>query len=202
MRLKYLSPSFVFSSMTVSIMPDAKKRNIATLVKEYGKRLFAFVRGRVGTREDAEDILQDVWYQLGNLANLDDLENAGSWLFRVARNKVTDRYRRKKTDSLEDIAYEDEDGEYRFRELLLLDATADPELAFFKEAFWDTLLTALDELPENQRSVFVRNELEDTTLRQIAEESGENLKTIISRKGYAVKHLRAKLASLYQELYF
>ncbi len=90
LRLKYLSPSFVFPSMTVSIMPDAKKRNIATLVKEYGKRLFAFVRGRVGTREDAEDILQDVWYQLGNLANLDDLENAGSWP--PEKNRFTRRY--------------------------------------------------------------------------------------------------------------
>ena len=170
-------------------------------IQQFGGKLFGFIRNRVRNQEDAEDILQDVWYQLSNFANVGDLENVGAWLYRVARNRVTDGYRKKKTDSLEDFIYSNgEEEDSVFKELLLLDDTHNPELALFKENFWDELMEALAELPEKQRQVFIWNEIEDLTLQQIADKTEENIKTIISRKGYAVKHLRTKLNHLYKEL--
>lgn len=171
---------------------------ISDNIKEYGKRLFGFIRSKVRTEEDAEDLLQDVWYQFSNLSSIGELESVSGWLFRVARNKVTDYYRKKRTDSIEDHSYTNEDGELNFKEFLLLDDT-DPSLKQFKELFWDELTEALSELPENQREVFVWNELEDMTLQEIADKKGENIKTIISRKGYATKHLRKRLEFLYNE---
>ncbi|HET7734154.1 MAG TPA: sigma factor-like helix-turn-helix DNA-binding protein, partial [Paludibacter sp.] len=114
--------------------------------------------------------------------------------------KITDKSRKKTNLALEDYSYENEEGEFNFKEILLLDDSNDPELGFFKEIFWKEFQKALDELPENQREVFLLNEMEDMTLQQIADQKGENLKTIISRKGYAVKHLRNKLNYLYEEL--
>lgn len=181
------------------IMAAQPRRNIADTVNEYGRRLFGFIRGRVKTDEDAEDILQDVWYQLSNAVNVDEIEQLSGWLFQVARNRITDRYRKKGTDSLEDLTYESEEGVVDFREILMADDD-NPELAFMREVFWQELFKALEELPENQRSVFVQNELDGKKLKQIAEESGESIKTIISRKGYAVKHLRKRLVTLYDEL--
>ncbi|MCX6308010.1 MAG: sigma-70 family RNA polymerase sigma factor [Bacteroidia bacterium] len=181
-------------------MRAQKATSITETIKEFNRKLSGFVRNRVKTQEDAEDILQDVWMQLSNLGNIADLENVSAWLFEVARNKITDKSRKKANLSLEVFAYEDEDGGFNFKEILLLDDTNNPELGFFKELFWKEFQTALDELPENQREVFLLNEMEDMTLQQIANQKGENLKTIISRKGYAVKHLRNKLNYLYEEL--
>lgn len=181
-------------------MNEAKAITITSTIQQFGKKLFGFVRGKVKTTEDAEDIVQDVWYQLSNLTNINELENVGAWLYQVARNKVTDKYRRKSTELLNDYAYEDEEGELNFKEILLLDDSQNPELQYFKEVFWKELMDGLDELPENQKEVFILNEIDDLTLQEIADKKGENLKTIISRKGYAVKHLRKKLNYLYQEL--
>lgn len=181
-------------------MPATSKKSVASVVNEYGKRLFGFIRGKVNSAEDAEDILQEVWFQFSNLASVDDIESISGWLYSVARNKVTDLFRKKKSKSLDDFSFENEDGELSFKEILLLDETGNPDLAFFKELFWKELLAALDELPENQRQVFIQNELDDMTLQEIADQNNENLKTIISRKGYAVKHLRKKLNYLYNEL--
>lgn len=181
-------------------MAEQKTSSLSKTIKQYGKSLYGFIRGKVKTNEDAEDILQDVWYQLSNLNNLTDLGNISAWLYKVARNKVTDKYRKKSNLSIEDFSYESEDGEFDFKEILLLDDSNNPELSFFKELFWKELIQALDELPEKQKEVFVMNEMEDMTLQQIADQLGENLKTIISRKAYAVKYLRQKLNYLYQEL--
>jgi len=187
--------------MTInSLMTETKQISLTDTIKKFGNKLFGFVRGKVKTNEDAEDILQEVWYQLSNLTNIDAIENTSAWLYSVSRNKITDFYRKKKTDNLEDYAYENEEGDFLIKNALLSDDSNDPELAMFKELFWDELRLALDELPENQRHVFIQNEMEDKTLQEIADETGENLKTIISRKGYAVKHLRKKLFSLYNEL--
>ncbi len=183
-------------------MSEQRSTSLTSIVQQFGKKLFGFVRGKVKTTEDAEDIIQDVWYQLSNLTNVQDVENVGAWIYQVARNKVTDRYRKKTTDSLENYAYSDEDGEFNFKDILLLDDSNNPELGHFKELFWEELMDALDELPSSQREVFVLNELEDFTLQEIADQKGENIKTIISRKGYAVKHLRNKLNHLYNELTF
>jgi RNA polymerase sigma factor (sigma-70 family) len=171
-----------------------------SVIQRYGRRLGHFIRGRVNSPEDAEDILQDVWYQLSRLGDLETVENINAWLFRVARNRITDRYRERDMDSLDEPLFDskDEDG-FPVSEILLA-SDEDPDAAFFKELFWETLLQALDELPENQRRVFVENELEDLTLQEIANASGENLKTIISRKRYAVQHLRRRLQNLYDEL--
>lgn len=189
-------------TITTASMSDERHFSITETVQQFGKKLFGFVRGKVKTTEEAEDILQDVWYQFSRLSNLDELENVSAWLYRVAQNRVTDNYRKKKTDNLEDYTYENDENEISFKEILLLDENASPELALFKEEFWNELMQALDELPENQREVFLLNEIEDFTLQEIADQKGENLKTIISRKGYAVKHLRKKLQHLYNELNF
>ncbi|MEI7675887.1 MAG: RNA polymerase sigma factor [Bacteroidales bacterium] len=181
-------------------MSEQNSTSITKTIQQFGKNLFGFVRGKVKTIEDAEDVLQDVWYQLSKLTNLAELENISGWLYEVARNKITDRQRKKTDALLDDFSYESDDGEFNFKEILLLDDSDNPELADFKDIFWKELQTALDELPENQREVFLLNEIEDMTLQQIADQKGENIKTIISRKGYAVKHLRKKLNYLYQEL--
>ena len=180
------------------LMAGSQNQDIVTAVKSYGKRLLGFIRNRVKSDEDAEDILQDVWYQLSNVVNLGEIEQISGWLYRVARNKITDSYRKKTTESLEELGYEDEDGEWNFKELLLADP-ADPAMVQLREVFWEELMSALDDLPEKQRQVFIWNEMEDLTLQEIADKSGENLKTIISRKGYAVKHLRKRLENLYND---
>ncbi len=179
-------------------MAGSQNQDIVTAVKSYGKRLLGFIRNRVKSDEDAEDILQDVWYQLSNVVNLGEIEQISGWLYRVARNKITDSYRKKTVESLEELGYEDEDGEWNFKELLLADP-ADPAMEQLREVFWEELMSALDDLPEKQRQVFIWNEIEDLTLQEIADKSGENLKTIISRKGYAVKHLRKRLENLYND---
>lgn len=177
----------------------SEKNTILSTVRRYGSKLFRFIRGRVRSEEEAEDILQDVWVQLSRLSNLEEVESISAWLYQVARNRITDTYRKKNTESLEELAFEDEDGNLDFKEILLSDSQS-PEDAFFKEIFWDALMQALDELPENQRQVFVWNELEDLTLQEIADKTDQNLKTIISRKRYAVQHLRQRLQALYDEL--
>ena len=179
-------------------MAGPSKQNIVKTITDYGKGLFSFIRGRVKTEEDAEDILQDVWYQLSNVVDIDDIEQMSGWLFRVAKNKIIDKYRKKSPGALEDLEYENEDGGFDFNDILLADDD-DPESVYLKELFWQELFIALDELPEAQRQVFVWNELEDKTLQQIADETGDNLKTIISRKGYAVKYLRQRLETFYND---
>lgn len=181
-------------------MSEQKRFSISATVQEFGKKLFGFIRGRVQSNEDAEDILQEVWYQFSNLTAIDDLENVSAWLYRVARNKVTDKYRKQTTERLENYSYHNDEEGIGFRELLLLDDSQDPELEQFKEHFWNELFEALDELPEKQREVFVLNELEDLTLQEIADRTGESIKTIISRKRYAMTYLRKRLNDLYNDL--
>lgn len=178
---------------------ETPNRTVLDTVKQYGGRLFGFIRDRVRSEEDAEDILQDVWYQLSRVVDLDQISSLSGWLYEVARNRITDRYRRTRETTFIDAAHDDDDDELSLDDLLL----ADPESAddpVFRDLIWDELMRALSELPENQRTVFVQNELEDQTLQVIADLTGENLKTIISRKRYAVQYLRKRLQSLYDEL--
>jgi len=181
----------------VLIMAE-KKQNIIQAVAAYGKNLLSFIRGKVGNDEDAEDILQEVWYQYSNLDEVEAIESVSGWLYRVAKNKITDRFRKKKPERLEDLAFEDENGERDFRGILFAEP-ASAEDSFFKKMFWEELMNALEALPEKQREVFIKNEMEEVTLREIAEMSGESIKTIISRKNYAVKFLRERLGKLYEE---
>jgi RNA polymerase sigma factor (sigma-70 family) len=184
---------------STNIAKAAPRQKIIQTVKEYGNRLFGFIRAKVKSDEDAEDILQDVWFQLSHAMEAEDIEQMSGWLFHVARNKIIDKHRKKTTASLEDYTYENEEGEFSLRDILLTDER-NPETEYLKEVFWQELFAALEELPLDQRNVFVWNELEDMTLQEIADKTGEKLKTIISRKGYAVKHLREKLEALYLEL--
>ena len=180
------------------MMSQAPANHIVQVVKEYGRRLFGFIRGRVRTDEDAEDILQDVWYQLSNLTDAGAIEQISGWLHRVARNKITDKYRKRRDELLDDFSYEDEDGETSLADMLPAN-DGSPESEELRRIFWQQLMDALEELPAAQRDIFIQNELEDRTFQEIADETGENIKTLISRKGYAVKHLRKRLQGLYEE---
>ncbi|MEL7120281.1 MAG: sigma-70 family RNA polymerase sigma factor [Bacteroidota bacterium] len=179
----------------------AKQRvnTIGNIINEYGSRLSNFIRSRVSNPSDAEDILQEVWYQLSRVSASNPIEQVSAWLFRVARNKVTDNYRKKKPELIDDFGYENEEGESFFRELLITEDD-DPETELFKQMFWEELFEALDELPQNQREVFVWNELEDETFQQISDRTGVKIKTLISRKRYAVKFLRTRLQEMYDDL--
>jgi RNA polymerase sigma factor (sigma-70 family) len=175
------------------------KVDIIQTVQDYGNRLFSFIRNRVKSDEDAQDILQDVWFRLSNVSDAEPIEQVGSWLFTVARNRITDMYRKQKPGSLDDFIYEDEDGEVNYKDILLSDFKS-PEDEELKKIFWDEFSKALDELPKEQKEAFLQNEMEDKTFREMAEKTGESIKTLISRKRYAVLHLRKKLDSLYTEL--
>jgi RNA polymerase sigma factor (sigma-70 family) len=182
----------------IAIPMTQRQLNIQNAVQNYGKRLFNFIRRRVKNDEDAEDILQDVWYQLSSIIDTEPILQLSSWLYRVSRNRIVDKKRKQKPQSLEDLAFEDEEGEMVFPEALLRESTApDTELerAYLKEIFY----AALSELPEKQREVFVLNEMEDLTLQEIADRTGESIKTIISRKRYAVVHLRERLQEIYND---
>ena len=183
--------------MTIS-MAEQRRQNIIQAVRDYGKRLFYFIRGRVNTDEDAEDILQDVWYQFSNVLENEPIEQTSAWLFRVARNRIIDKYRKRQTSSLEEEVFGDED-EGNFREILLADS-ATPESEHLRNLFWEQLFTALNELPEEQRQVFVWNELEDIPFNEIANRTGEKINTLISRKRYTVLHLRKRLEQLRREI--
>jgi RNA polymerase sigma factor (sigma-70 family) len=182
------------------VMESSSRKNITTVISQFGKRLMGFIRQRVNNDADAEDILQDVWYQLTATVDTEPIEQVSSWLFRVARNKIIDRYRKKKPESLEEtLRFENEDGEISFKEILLAENN-NPETEYLRNLFCKELQDALDELPAEQRNVFVWNELEDIPFKKIAEQTGEQVNTLISRKRYAVLHLRERLQTLYFEI--
>ncbi len=176
-----------------------RKVDIIQTVQDYGNRLFSFIRNRVKSDEDAQDILHDVWFRLSNVNEAEPIEQVGSWLFTVARNRITDMYRKQKPASLDDFVYEDEDGEINYKDILLSEFKS-PDDEELKKMFWAEFSKALDELPKEQKDAFIQNEMEDRTFREMAEKSGESIKTLISRKRYAVLYLRKKLDSLYTEL--
>lgn len=174
------------------------QQNIRDANQKYGKRLLNFIRSRVKNISDAEDILQDVWFQLSNMIDIEPIGQLSSWLFRVSRNKIVDNYRKNTPELLEDLAYETVEGDLILPEVLISDAVnpeEELENSYFREAFFK----ALNELPEKQRDAFVWNELEDMTMQEIADKTGDNIKTIISRKRYTVAHLRKRLQSIYNE---
>jgi RNA polymerase sigma factor (sigma-70 family) len=182
----------------ITISPMAKQQRILDAVQNYGKRLFSFIRSRVKTDEDAEDILQDVWYQLSSLVDIEPIGQLSSWLYKVSRNRIVDKQRKLKPQSLEDMAFETEDGELMYTEAFLSD-DSNPETELERAFFRDDFFAALNELPPKQRDVFVWNELEDMTMQEIADKTGESIKTIISRKRYAVANLREWFNNLYKE---
>lgn len=169
-----------------------RQQTFKDAVQQYGKKLFSFIRKRVKNDADAEDILQDVWYQLYSASESEPISRLSSWLFRVSTNKIIDRSRKEKMLLYDDFMEMNDDGDMYMNEAMFAEeifAADDFEKQQLKEAFF----TALNELPEKQRQVFEWNELDDMTLQQIADKTGENLKTIISRKRYAVGYLRKKM---------
>jgi len=179
-------------------MTDARKSNITEVINAYSKRLMGFIRKRVNNEADAEDILQDVFSQF--IGNTKPIEQLTGWLFTVTRNKIIDRQRKQKAVLLEDI-YTDADGESGFDWTdIFFDSTQNPETEYLRNLFWDALYQALNELPKAQREVFVLNEIEGVPFKTIAEQTGETINTLLSRKRYAVLHLRERLGSLRDEL--
>jgi RNA polymerase sigma factor (sigma-70 family) len=176
-----------------------KQQKIVNAVRDYGKRLYSFIRSRVASNEDAEDILQDVWHQLSSVVDFEPVGQLSAWLYRVTRNRIIDGQRKHKPESFSNLRYENDDEEMNFAGAFIAD-NRNPETEFEREYFREQLFAALNELPQNQRDVFVWNELEDMTLQQIADQTGEKIKTIISRKRYAVAHLREWFQDLYNEL--
>jgi RNA polymerase sigma factor (sigma-70 family) len=158
-----------------------------------------FIRKRVNNEADAEDIMQDVFYQF--IGNTQPIEQMTAWLFTVARNKIIDRQRKKRPDSLEDLFGQEEGEESGLNWTeFLFDASDNPEKDYLRQVFWEELNNALNELPEEQRQVFILNELEGVPFKEIAEQTGETVNTLLSRKRYAVLHLRNRLSVLKDEL--
>jgi len=174
---------------------------IAHAARTERPRLLGFIRRRVRSEEDAEDILQEVFYQLvANYSVTEPIEKLTSWLFAVARNKIIDWYRKRKPESRADQgqAGDKEDEAFNLEEILF-DPAGGPDTAYARSLIWDELEEALEELPEEQRLVFVRHELEGRSFKEIAEETGEPINTLLSRKRYAILFLRERLQELYDE---
>ena len=179
-----------------------EKQHIADIIKNYGNRLEGFIRKRVRTIEDADDILQDVYFQLADADRLlKPIDQMAAWLFTVARNRITDLYRKKKTESMpEFFAETEDDGSFRELRNLMFDNGSTPEDDYLRSLVWIELEKALDELPEEQRSVFELTELKGLSFKEISEQTGVTVNTLISRKRYAVLVLRERLQLIYDEL--
>jgi len=174
---------------------------VAITVADGRERLLNYIRRRVRREEDAEDILQDVLHQLVEAYNIaEPIERVTAWLFRVARNRITDWYRKKRTATFSDLKPAAGDEESLNLEDILFDPDQNPDELFARSLVWPALADALDELPEEQRDAFVLHELEGKSFKEIAEMTGEPISTLLSRKRYAVLFLRERLRELYDEL--
>jgi RNA polymerase sigma factor (sigma-70 family) len=175
-------------------------RRISEIIAVERARLRHFIRRRVPNEADAEDLLQDVFSKLIEANRLlMPIENVTGWLFRVARNGITDLFRRKKPEPLSVTAVEIEDGESLRMEDLLPSPDAGPEALYVRHMLLEELEIALDELPVEQRAVFLAHELEGRSFKELSEETGVNVNTLLSRKRYAVLHLRARLRDIHDE---
>ena len=169
-----------------------------TAFRDERNRLLDFIRHRVRTEEDAEDILSDVFYQLMSSHSVTEpIEKMTSWLFTVARNRIIDWYRKKRPESLP-RGFDDESLPLNLEDILY-DPTQDPDSVYARSLLWTELAGALDELPKEQKEVFVMHELEGKSFKEIAEITGEPVNTLLSRKRYAVLFLREALQDLYEE---
>ncbi|MFZ1005918.1 MAG: sigma-70 family RNA polymerase sigma factor [Candidatus Sulfotelmatobacter sp.] len=175
-------------------------QRISDVVKREHSRLRNFIRRRVPDPLDADDILQDVFYELVEANRLlMPIEHVTGWLFRVARNRITDLFRKKRPERFADADVEDEDGAMLHIEDLLPSPDTGPDALYARSVLLDELESALDELPEDQREVFVAHEVEGRSFKELAAETGVNLNTLLSRKRYAVLHLRERLQNIYHE---
>jgi RNA polymerase sigma factor (sigma-70 family) len=183
---------------SIAEMVDEQDRRISEAVLREQTRLRNFIRRRVPDRGDAEDILQDVFAELVEAYRLmKPIEQVGAWLFRVARNRITDLFRKKRPEPFPDQQRFAADGE-SFEELLP-SRDGNPEETYVRSMLLEVLDEALDELPEEQREVFMAHEIEGRSFKELAAESGVSVNTLLSRKHYAVTHLRRRLRAIYDE---
>ena len=186
-----------------SALMTEQDRQISEIVAEERSRLRNFIRRRVPDPSDVEDILQEVFYKLVEANRLlMPIDHVTGWLFRVARNRITDLFRKKKPETFSDTSVTDEDGELLQIEDLLPSPDAGPEALYVRSVLLDVLELALDELPDEpygQREVFIAHELGGRSFKELSAESGVNINTLLSRKRYAVLHLRERLQSIYDE---
>jgi RNA polymerase sigma factor (sigma-70 family) len=182
-----------------ALMTD-QDRQIAEVVAQQQTRLRNFIRKRVPNESDAEDLLQEVFYELV-VANrlLLPIEYLTGWLFRVARNRITDLFRKKKPENFSDAAGMDEDGDLLSFEDLLPSPDAGPEALYARRLLLDELEIAIAELPVEQREVFIAHELEGRSFKELSAATGVNVNTLLSRKRYAVLQLRSRLQSIHDE---
>jgi RNA polymerase sigma factor (sigma-70 family) len=185
---------------TLQSMALEQDQRITEVVEREQSRLRSFIRRRVPDPGDVEDILQDVFYELVEANRLlVPIDHLTGWLFRVARNRIIDLFRKKKPESFSDAAVVDEEGELLRIEEMLPSPDAGPEALYLGNMLVDELEDALDELPEEQREVFVAHELEGRSFRELAAETGVSINTLLSRKRYAVRHLRKRLRDIYNQ---
>ena len=185
----------------LSITPMTEQdRRISRIISEERSRLRNFIRRRLPDPSDVEDILQEVFYKLVEANRLlMPIDHVTGWLFRVARNRITDLLRKKKPDTFSAVAIEDEEGHALQLENLLPSPDAGPEALYVRGLLLEELELALDELPDEQREVFVAHELEGRSFKELSAESGVSVNTLLSRKRYAVLHLRERLHNIYDE---
>jgi RNA polymerase sigma factor (sigma-70 family) len=176
-------------------------QRIAEVVKREQSRLRHFIRRRVPDPRDAEDILQDVFYALVEANRLlMPIDHITSWLFRVARNRITDLFRKKRPERLSDSAVADENDEPLHLEDLLPSPDAGPDAQYARQVLLDEIELAIHDLPGEQRDVFIAHELEGRSFKEMAAETGVSVNTLLSRKRYAVRHLRERLQNIYDQV--
>jgi RNA polymerase sigma factor (sigma-70 family) len=186
-------------SLSISAMSE-QDRQISEIVAEERSRLRNFIRRRVPDPADVEDILQEVFYELVEANRLlMPIDHVTGWLFRVARNRITDLFRKKKPERFSDAGVEDEAGELLQLADLLPSPDAGPQALYVRNVLLDELELALDELPDEQREVFIAHELDGRSFKELSLESGVNINTLLARKRYAVLHLRERLQNIYEE---
>jgi RNA polymerase sigma factor (sigma-70 family) len=188
-------------ALSIAIMTDEQNRRIAETIEREQGRLRNFIRKRVLDESDAEDIVQEVFYELVQAYRLmEPIEQAGAWLFRVARNRIIDRFRKRRPEAISNNPTAgEEEGEGFPWEDLLPSSDAGPEAAYARQVLIEEIDAALDELPEEQREVFVAHELEGRSFNELAAATGLSMNTLLSRKHYAVLHLRRRLRAIYDE---
>ena len=183
--------------MTSTVEQD---RQISDVIAEQGSRLRSFIRRRVPNEADVEDLLQEVYFELLEAGRLlKPIDYVTGWLFRVARNRITDFFRKKRPESFAEAAVENEQGELLEIEEVLPSPDAGPEALYIRGVLLDQLKSALAELPTDQREIFLAHEMEGRSFKELSAETGVSVNTLLSRKRYALLHLRARLQSIHDE---
>ena len=186
-------------SLSTLLMIEQDRR-ISEVIAEQRFRLRSFIRKRVPNESDVEDLLQEVFCELVEAHRLlMPIDYVTGWLFRVARNRITDLFRKKRPETFTDAALTDEDGELLQIEDMLPSPDAGPEALYLRNLLLDELESALGELPAEQREVFIAHELEGHSFKEMSAESGISVNTLLSRKRYAVLHLRRRLLNIHNE---